>query len=154
MNIKKYLSRILLAFLVMISFTGCASSDTVTTEDTETVETSNTTSSSEDNINVSRSMDQLTDDTSLMIEESDYISKIKLITKNESNTEIKVLDNIKGTITSSELPTLDLKENRAYIVFLKNDGDGIVLVDGDSPIVLLEGDNHELFEKINKYVHR
>lgn len=89
-----------------------------------------------------------------MISESDYISKIKLITKGKNKTEIKVLDNIKDVILAKDLPELDLKENRAYLVFLKDDGGELVLVNEDDSLVLLEGDNHELFERINKQIYQ
>lgn len=92
--------------------------------------------------------------TEQMIRDADYISKIKLITKGQDRTEIKVLDNIKAVLSAKDLPILNLEENRVYLVFLKDDGDEIVLVNGDDSVVLLEGDNHELFEKINKEVHQ
>ena len=95
-----------------------------------------------------------TDPVDAMIEEADYISKIKLITKGKDNKEIKVLDNIKGNLTESDLPNLmDLEENRAYVVFLKDEDNKVVLIDDSVSIILLEGDNHKLFEKINKKVH-
>lgn len=90
----------------------------------------------------------------VMIDESDYIAKIKLITKGKDNTEVKVLDSIKGNISSSDLPAMNnLEDNRAYVVFLKDEDGKVVLTDEEEGIVMLEGDNHKLFEKINKKVH-
>lgn len=89
----------------------------------------------------------------VMITNSNYISKVKLITKGNKGSEIKVLDNIKQAITADQLPELDLKENKTYLVFLTDEGDNVVLADKENGVILLEGDNHELFEKINKQVH-
>lgn len=89
-----------------------------------------------------------------MIDSSEYISKIKLIKKGETATELKVLDNIKGNLSSGDLPAIDsLELNRAYVVFLKKADNTVVLTDEAAGVILLEGDNHELFEKINKKVH-
>lgn len=89
-----------------------------------------------------------------MIDLSDHIAKIKLITKGQDKTELKVLDSIKGNISSKDLPAMDTLElNRAYVVFLRNVDGNVILTDEANGVVLLEGDNHELFEKINKKVH-
>lgn len=86
-----------------------------------------------------------------MIESSDYITKIKLITKGKDAIEIKILENIKGRLAVKDLPPLDnLKNNASYVVFLKDLDDSIILSDQKNGIILLEGDNHKLFEKINK----
>ena len=89
-----------------------------------------------------------------MINESDYIAKIKLIEKGSDNKEIKVLENIKGSLSNENLPAMgDLELNRAYLVFLKDLDGSIVLTDEDKGLILLEGDNHQIFEKINKEIH-
>ncbi len=89
-----------------------------------------------------------------MIDSSDHIAKIKLIKKGQDKTELKVLDSIKGNISSGDLPAIDnLELNRAYVVFLKDVDGKAILTDEVEGVVLLEGDNHELFEKINKKVH-
>lgn len=90
-----------------------------------------------------------------MIDSSDYIAKIKLIQKGEDKTQLKVLDTIKGNISASDLPVIDnLELNRAYLVFLKKVDSTVVLTDEFNGVILLEGDNHELFEKINKKIHK
>ncbi len=90
-----------------------------------------------------------------MIDSSDYISKIKLIKKGQDATEVKILDNIKASLSETTLPEIDnLELNRVYLVFLKNLDNKVVLTDEKDSVILLEGDNHELFEKINNQVHR
>lgn len=98
--------------------------------------------------------DEDVDDVDQMIDDAKYISKIKLITKGDKGSEVKVLDNIKAVLNKDNLPELNLEENRTYLVFLKEEAGNLVLVDEDDGLVLLEGDNHELFEKINKKVHQ
>lgn len=99
-------------------------------------------------------LDEDTDPLDLMIESSDYISKIKLIKKGEDSKEIKILDNIKNPLSSTELPALEnLEENRAYIVFMKDLDGKVVLTDEENGVILLEGDNHELFDKIHQQLH-
>lgn len=89
-----------------------------------------------------------------MIESSNYISKIKVITKGEDNSEIEVLDNIKKEISQESLPVIpELEENKTYLVFMKDEGNTVVLTDETEGVILLEGDNKELFEKINKQVN-
>lgn len=90
-----------------------------------------------------------------MIESSDYISKIKLIKKGQDSTEVKILDNIKANLSQKDFPELtNLELNRAYVVFLKDADSSVVLTDEKDGLILLEGDNHELFEKINNHIHR
>ena len=86
-----------------------------------------------------------------MIEKSDYIVKVKMIQKGQDNLELKILDNIKGKLSKEDITNTDLfKKNRAYLVFLENGDNGIEPTNGDNSYILLEGDNHEIFEKINK----
>lgn len=154
---KKFLTSILVIFLLLFTIVGCTSkNDEEVEKDNPVVDNSGDKNEdeTENEDEDEEDTDEITDATTLMIENSDYISKVKLITKGNANSEIKVLENIKDVISASELPALELEENRAYLVFLKNDGDNVVLVDGENSVVLLEGDNHELFEKINKHVHR
>lgn len=142
--------RILLSLLMMfllVGLVGCASND----GDQEPVVKNPVVDADEDE-DETEDADEL-DEIDEMIKESKYISKIKLITKGEKASEIKVLDNIKDIITPDRLPELTLEENRVYLVFLKDDGNQVVLTD-DEGVVLLESDNHELFEKINKQVNR
>lgn len=90
-----------------------------------------------------------------MIESSDYISKIKLIQKGQDSKEIKILDNIKANLSESNLPEIaNLELNRSYVVFFKDLDGKVVLTDANDGVILLEGDNHELFEKINADVHK
>lgn len=86
-----------------------------------------------------------------MIEKSDYIAKVKMIQKGQDTLELKILDNIKGKLSKEDIPNTDLlKKNRAYLVFLKSGDAGVEPTNGDNSYILLEGDNHEIFEKINK----
>lgn len=87
-----------------------------------------------------------------MIEKSDYIAKVKMIQKGKDTLELKILDNVKGKLSKGDIPRTDLlKKNRAYLVFLKTGEKGIELTNGESSYIILEGDNNELFEKINRY---
>ena len=98
--------------------------------------------------------DTAADSDIVMIRESDYIAKIKLIKKGSDTSEIKVLENIKGNLTHDNLPAMEsLELNRAYLVFLKDADGSAVLTDTDNSLILLENDNHEIFEKINKEIH-
>lgn len=86
-----------------------------------------------------------------MIEESEYIVKVKKIEKEKNNFEIKILENLKGNLSAEDIPNADtLEKNRAYLVFLKVQDGGVVPVNDKKSFILLEGDNHEIFEKINK----
>lgn len=86
-----------------------------------------------------------------MIENSNYIAKVKMIQKDQSTFELKVLENLKGSLSGKEIPNSEnLNQNRAYLVFLKDVDGNLVPTNGKDSYVLLEGDNHVLFEKINK----
>lgn len=145
---KKYGTSFLVLFLLLISMAGCTTDTNEETESAPVVEETEKVEEVEDEPT------EPEDATALMIEEADYLSKVKLITKGQKASEIKVLENMKDVISPSELPALDLKENRVYLVFLKETADGAVLVDGENSIILLEGDQHELFEKVNKHIYR
>lgn len=92
----------------------------------------------------------MTDDE--MIEESDQITKVKLIEKEKNTFELKILENLKGNLSKEDIPdTSSLERNRAYLIFTKVEDGKIVPTNGDKSYILLEGDNHEIFEKINKH---
>lgn len=153
MNKFKKVATLILGLFLIFSFAGCKANndedndvETSISENTEKPENNGDEEIEEDN--------DETDSIDAMIEESDYISKIKLITKGASNQEIKVLDNIKGNLSHSDLPDLqDLKENRAYVIFLKDSNNEVILTSEKDSLISLEGDNHELFRKINEKVH-
>lgn len=91
----------------------------------------------------------------VMIENSDYIAKVKMIQKGQNKFELKVLENIKGSINASDVPnTENFQQNRAYVIFLRDVNGTIEPTNGNKSYILLEGDNHEIFEKINKHVNR
>lgn len=86
-----------------------------------------------------------------MIQKSEYIVKVKKIEKEKNNFEIKVLENLKGDLSATDIPNADtLEKNRAYLAFLKVEDGSIVPTNGKKSYILLEGDNHEIFEKINR----
>lgn len=149
---KKVLSSVFVLSMVGTGLVGCSTNETAddATTDTEEIVEDEEVEETEESDQVAEAKGR----TEQMIRDADYISKIKLITKGKNNTEIKVLDNIKAVLSAKDLPTLQLEENRVYLVFLKEDGDDIILVDEDNSVVLLEGDNHELFEEINKEIHQ
>lgn len=90
-----------------------------------------------------------------MIENSDYIAKVKMIQKGQNKFELKVLDNIKGNINASNVPdTEKFNQNRAYVIFLRDVDGNIEPTNGNKSYILLQGDNHEIFKKINKNVNR
>lgn len=90
----------------------------------------------------------------MMINQSDYIAKIKRIQKDSGGIDIKILENIKGSLSNENLPVVEsLEINRVYLVFLKDEDGSIVLTDKNNSLVLLEGDNSEIFEKINREIH-
>lgn len=145
----------LLAVFLLIGLVGCGSNEDKDNNVPPVVETNDEDKedeTEEDEVNEDKI--EGVDDVDQMIDEAKYISKVKLITKGDKGSEIKVLDNIKDVLSASDLPELALEENRVYLVFLKEFDGKVVLVDNDDGLVLLEGDNHELFEKINKKVHR
>ena len=148
---KKVLARLFLVSMVGIGLIGCGTNEST---DEEIAAPEEVVDEVEEAKTAEHEETAEADETTQMVQEADYISKIKLITKGKNNTEIKVLDNIKAVLSAADLPSLDLKENRVYLVFLKDDGDEVVLVNGDESVILLEGDQHELFEKINQEVHQ
>lgn len=150
---KNILSRLFLVSMLGIGLVGCGTNET-TGEEIDTPEEAVEEIEDEDIEEVEEAETAEADETTQMVQDADYISKIKLITKGKNNTEIKVLDNIKAVLSAADLPSLDLKENRVYLVFLKDDGNEVILVNGDDSVILLEGDQHELFEKINQEVHQ
>lgn len=86
-----------------------------------------------------------------MIQKSEYIVKVKKIEKEKNNFEIKVLENLKGDLSATDIPNADtLEKNRAYLAFLKVEDGAVVPTNGKKSYILLEGDNHEIFEKINR----
>lgn len=88
-----------------------------------------------------------------MINESDYIAKIKLIKKGSDTAEIKILENIKGNLSNKDLAAIeDLELNRTYLVFLKDEDGSLVLTDENNSLILLEGDKGDIFEKIDREV--
>lgn len=156
-NIKK-LSLVLLIMALGIGIIGCANDnkdiEDEATEDLEIQEEEMEVEEDEEEEEIADEEDtEEVDSIDAMIDSSDYISKIKLIQKGKDNFEIKILDNIKDNLSESDLPELELLENRAYLIFLKDVDGNLVLTDENNGLVLLEGDNHELFEKINKKVH-
>ena len=50
--------------------------------------------------------------------------------------------------------TENFQQNRAYVIFLKDIDGKVEPTNGNKSYILLEGDNHEIFEKINKNVNR
>ena len=145
---KKKIFMSLLAVFLLLGLVACSS------DEDETPNNDNVVVDEDDNDKDEEENEDVSDDMDEMIEEADYISKIKLITKGQDEKEIKVLENIKDPLSKEDLPELALEENRAYLVFLENEDGKVVLVDEEDSLVLLEGDNHELFEKINKHVHQ
>ena len=145
---KKKIFMSLLAVFLLLGLVACSS------DEDETPNNDNVVVDEDDNDKDEEENEDVSDDMDEMIEEADYISKIKLITKGQDEKEIKVLENIKDPLSKDDLPELALEENRAYLVFLENEDGKVVLVDEEDSLVLLEGDNHELFEKINKHVHQ
>ena len=90
-----------------------------------------------------------------MISESDYIAKVKKIKKGKDSYELKVLESLKGNLNTQDVPNADkLLENRAYLVFLKDKDGNVVFTNEAEGLMLLEGDHHEIFEKINKHLHQ
>lgn len=91
----------------------------------------------------------MTDDE--MIEQSDQITKVKMIEKGKNEFELKILENLKGDLSREDIPdTSNLEKHRAYLIFTKVEDGKIVPTNGDKSYILLEGDKHEIFEKINK----
>ena len=156
-NYKRILMLLMIMFL-LVGLVGCSSTNDEKPEDKNPVVDNETDKEDEEDEDEADEEDEEVivveeDVIDKMIDDSMYISKVKLITKGQKGTEIKVLDNIKAVVTEDQLPALELKENRVYLVFLKDVDGKVELTDVDNGLVLLEGDNHELFEKINKKVN-
>lgn len=152
----KKLSLILIGLILVVSLVACGS-DNTDKDELDTNEDSMATDDIQDEqLEAEEDEDNTEDVDSIdeMIESSDYISKIKSIQKGGDAEEIKILDNIKGSLSSTDLPAIeDLKMNKPYIIFLKDVDGNLVLSHEEDGLILLEGDNHELFEKINKKLH-
>ena len=167
MTINKKLAFIFTAFVLMLSLAACSKGPVSVApdvpQDTQQEPEGDSTEPSEPGLGVDADEEEPeiapeaetdVDPIDEMIDSSDYIAKIKLIQKGEDKTQLKVLDTIKGNVSASDLPVIDTLElNRTYIVFLKKVDNTVVLTDDFEGVVLLEGDNHELFEKINQKVH-
>lgn len=152
----KSLSVVLIVLVLVLSLMACNSKDTndpnkdLGQVEEEVIEDEN---DLEDKVEeeAEEPLEEAIDPIDQVIDSSDYISKIKLIEKGKDNIEIKILDNIRGTLNSTDLPPMEnLELHRTYIVFMINSGDKVVLTDEKYGVLHLEGDNHELFEKINK----
>ncbi len=167
MKKNKVISLVLVGLISAFALMGCSSKvgDKVVDNNETPVETQNNEVSPETEVNENAEPetnvetpvvgDADLDPLDAMITSSDYISKIKLIKKGENTTEVKILDNIKANLSESDLPVIEnLELNRAYVVFLKNADKSVVLTNETGAVILLEGDNHELFEKINNHIHR
>lgn len=100
-----------------------------------------------DNVNDLAAMDG-------MIQSSDYISKIKVISKTPDKTEIEVVDNLKKELSPEDLPEIpELEENKTYLVFLKDQNNTVVLNNEQESYILLENENIDLYEKINQQIN-
>ncbi|MDO5755129.1 MAG: hypothetical protein Q4P28_02730 [Tissierellia bacterium] len=87
-------------------------------------------------------------DTDQMIENSDAIAKVKYYHKN-GEKHYKILEIFRGNFNESfEKPTVDLMENRPYLFFYREENGKLIPTNGDNSYLLLEGDMHEIFEKI------
>ena len=166
MKRNKLIALVLVGLISAFALIGCDSDD----GENNTIENNDTPVSTPANEEASEAVDNETSDTDAetneeadadlapldaMIESSDYISKIKLIKKGQDSEEIKILDNIKAALSADDLPKIDTLElNRAYVIFLKDRDGHVVLADEADGVILLEGDNHELFEKIYDHIHR
>lgn len=89
-----------------------------------------------------------------LTEYADSIVKAKVI----ANTgEVKVLENLKGNVVPADLEAFkaDMVGNKPYLLFLK-EADGKMELAGSETdsFVLLQGDQHEMFEAINKVLHQ
>ena len=114
-------------------------------EETEDVEVETDASDSENNEEAEGPMD-----TDRMIEESDAIAKVKYFHKN-GEKHYKILETFRGNFNESfEKPAVDLMENRPYLFFYKEENGKLVPTNGDDSYLLLEGDMHEVFEKIKQ----
>ena len=142
MKKNKKMVLVLIGLIFMFGLTGC-SKDDLDKNDVDGIAT-------EDIQNEEAEIDPI----NKLIDSSEYISKIKLIRKSADTSEVKILDNIKGNLSYNDLPVIDgLVMDQTYVVFLKNLDNRVVLTDDKEGIILLQGDNHELFEKINKKIH-
>ena len=158
----KQLSLLLVVLILVFSLVGCT---TDTNEpDKDIVETPEDAVEDEvedpiDDIlegDVEDPMDDIDDTDAVdgMIESSDYISKIEVISIGQDNADIKVLDNIKKDLDPASLPEIpELEEGKTYLVFMKDEGDTVTLTDETEGIILLEGDNKDLYEKIDQQVN-
>lgn len=98
--------------------------------------------------------EEVSEDYKRLTQESDQVSKVKLIDKG-GTLEIKVLENLKGSLGAApkELYPM-LKENRVYLIFTKNEGDEAKLNGKpEMSVLLLEGDQSEIFRQINEALH-
>ena len=153
---------IISAIVASIGLTACGDKDNVDNDEPIVkveVDDERKDEVKEDSKDVVNDTNDKVDNTSMtdeeMIDTSDYIAKVKRIKEGKSVFELKVLENIKGNLTGKEIPKGELlNENRTYLVFLRDVDGTLEATDGTDSYILLEGDNHEIFEKINKKVNR
>ncbi|MDO5725624.1 MAG: hypothetical protein Q4P29_04895 [Tissierellia bacterium] len=157
---NKFIS-IFAALILVISMTACQNKEKVSENDTQIEETkldSQTEETKEEakETEEAPAKENMTEEEIIKqrLDNSDYLAKIKLISKGPKGKEIKVLDSIKGILPHDKIQDLEgLTENRAYLVFMKEEDGNIVFTDDES-LILLEGDQDKLFETINKEIHK
>lgn len=169
---NKFIS-IFAALILVISMTACQNKEKVSENDTQIEETKLDSQTEETKEEAKEETKEETKEEAKETEEapakenmteeeiikqrldnSDYLAKIKLISKGPKGKEIKVLDSIKGILPHDKIQDLEgLTENRAYLVFMKEEDGNIVFTDDES-LILLEGDQDKLFETINKEIHK
>ncbi len=79
-----------------------------------------------------------------LIDESDYISHIKMSQTGSTGKEITVIEDLKGSLKSIVIPEISgLEPNKDYLVFLVDSLDGDIVKTKEDSLILLENDNDE-----------
>lgn len=119
--------------------------DNITTKNVE----ENVATPKEEDENITSSFDkELVDE---LIEDSDYISRVRLQTSTAEGTSSTFLEDYKGDLSKIDinLPK-SLSPNQEYIVFFKDDDDGEIVPTNDNAFIEIQDDKDSTLVYIEK----
>lgn len=134
-----------------------------TTENTEVTEEVTDEENSEETLEEESKIDETedTDDTEdlselsdterldILIEESDYISHIKMSQTGSTGREVNVIEDYKGSLNSIVMPEIEgIEPNVDYLIFLRDYENGEILLTNDNGLIELTNDNEDTLQYV------
>lgn len=137
--------KLTIILLVALFLTACGNDKTANTpanniSTKNAQENASTTKTKEDEENITSSFDRdLVDE---LIDESDYISRVRLQTSTAEGVNSTFLEDYKGDLSKVEL-TLpkSLTPNTEYIIFYKDDDNGEIVPTNDNAFIEIQDEN-------------